>query len=539
MASLCFLPIVYLTTIDGTTNLFQPSFGGLVFVWFAPCPPEPWGNAKLAAEIEAMGLSLGAVTAKVCEPLKSRSPFPLAYVPLAPAMIHRRRVYLSSSAVFLWGTAATVLFSLPVPLQPTSGLGRQAAAWSAPAPGNLNQGGRANPATEGVLRAEARLPEPAHTPIAGLSRDLPWWPWILAFPVLGGLLWWLLRRATLVPPGSVSEALSLETGIALPTEEGAGGGLGAGATGTGAENAAVADPTQDATKDADQASDLASTLAPDPGNPVRRIILTPRSGHAAYAYWELPPSEVEALQRRNYGLTLKVHDVTDLDPAAGQTPHRTERVTCPTTAMGDCHLAIPQADRDYLVELGYEDDPLTWHALVRSESVRVPAQPHREEPQPAARPTIAMPPPEIPAPETPPRSIAGLSPSLGAEDIRKRVADAAIPHPGTTAATAALSAQTCRSACARWEIPLDQVTDLKTGKRRLTVRLYDVTEMPGFLASNPNSVQEFEAELAPQAERVLPIAVDDRDYLIEVGYVTGSGQWHVLAKSSPVRVPAC
>lgn len=69
MASLCFLPIVYLTTIDGTTNLYQPSFGGLVFVWLSPGPEGPGGDGDLAEKIEAMGLSLGAVTAKVCEPL--------------------------------------------------------------------------------------------------------------------------------------------------------------------------------------------------------------------------------------------------------------------------------------------------------------------------------------------------------------------------------------------------------------------------------------------------------------------------------------
>ena len=401
-----------------------------------------------------MGLSLGTVTATVCEPPTGQFAFSLAPVPCALAMTHRPRVPPPLSAAFLWLTAAAV-FTLPFTLQPDQ-----------------------------RRRASANLPPQEIVPLAGPNRDFPWWPWILAFPGAGGLLWWLLRETA---------------------------------------------PT----------FDQASTIAPTQAATDRRIILTPRSSHAAYAYWELPPSEVDALQRRNYGFFLKVHDVTDIDRVDRQAPHTTEILACPTAAIGDCHLPIPQANRDYLVELGYGDESATWHALVRSEPVRVPAQPAAIDVPTLGAAAIGMPAIGTPAVETAPRIDAGFTPGPGSEAVRSRVADAAIPHPGTTAAMASLSAQTCRSACARWEIPPDQVTDLRTGKRRLTVRLYDVTELPGFLASNPNSVQEFEAELAPQADRVLPIAVDDRDYLIEVGYVSGSGHWHVLAKSSPVRVPAC
>lgn len=369
-------------------------------------------------------------------------------------------------------------------------------------------------------------------PIAGPNRDFPWWPWILAFPALGGGLWWLLREIS--PP---SNTLALGTVGAIQTgrrsEQKA--EQSAGETGGTAEGNAGGKPGDGASASGEATDQASEQTALDQSAMDRRIILVPRSSHAAYAYWELPPSEVEALQRRSYHLSLKVHDVTDIDLVNRQTPHTTEMLACPTTAMGDCHLPIPQTDRDYLAELGYQDESSTWHALVRSEPVRVLTQPNSVEPQ------IAITPPalEITSTTTPATDATPQKAPPGLEAGQGRVVNAAIPRPGTTAAMASLVAQTCQSALARWDIAPDQVTDLKTGKRRLAVRLYDVTELPGFLASHPNSVQEFEAELAPQAERVLPIAVDDRDYLIEVGYVDGRGQWYVLAKSSPVRVPAC
>jgi hypothetical protein len=112
-----------------------------------------------------------------------------------------------------------------------------------------------------------------------------------------------------------------------------------------------------------------------------------------------------------------------------------------------------------------------------------------------------------------------------------------VPKPA--AARATLIPQTCHSAEAHWELSPDQLTDLQTGNYHLAVRLFDVTELPGGFSAGPNSMQDFDVDLVPQSSRVLPIAIDDRDYLIEVGYVTENGYWQVLAKSSPVRVPAC
>ncbi|PZU95344.1 MAG: hypothetical protein DCF32_22385, partial [Leptolyngbya sp.] len=113
-------------------------------------------------------------------------------------------------------------------------------------------------------------------------------------------------------------------------------------------------------------------------------------------------------------------------------------------------------------------------------------------------------------------------------------------RPPATAAPArvVLTPRDCRTADAHWELPTTTVADLKAGSRSLKARLYDVTELPGH-RHRLNSLQEFNAELVAQGDLQLPIAVDDRDYLVEVGYVDSNYQWQALAKSEPVRVPAC
>lgn len=297
-------------------------------------------------------------------------------------------------------------------------------------------------------------------PASATARGLPWWPWLLALPVLGGLLWWLLK-----------------------------------------DSAPVAAP-------------LAAPLAAAAD---RRIILTPRTCRDAYAYWELPEGEVEALRQQNCSLALKLHDVTDIADVDRQSPHNTYPFDCDTVAVGDRHLPVAVDDRDYLVELGYLGPDNVWHALARSAHVRVPACPSSITSSAAGAGVTAA---------------AGLG-ALG-------VGAAAIARPPETAAPARaiLTPRDCRTADAYWELPASTVDDLKAGSRSLKARLYDVTELPGH-GNRLNSLQEFNAELVAQGDLQLPIAIDDRDYLVEVGYVDSNYQWQALAKSEPVRVPAC
>jgi phosphate transport system substrate-binding protein len=244
----------------------------------------------------------------------------------------------------------------------------------------------------------------------------------------------------------------------------------------------------------------------------RRLILTPRNCRDAYAYWELPEAEVAALRRQNYPMALKLHDVTDIADVDRQPPHSTQQFTCDAVAVGDYHMPVDKDDRDYLVELGYLGANDTWHALARSSHVRVPACPNTGGHLPATTAIAAA--------------------TAGA------VATAAAPTP-TIPARVVFAARDCRHGYAYWELPQAQVSDLLAQGRSLRLRLYDVTELPGQVVGKPNNVQEFEANLTAQGDLHLPVAVDDRDYLVELGYSERAGDWHVLAKSEPVRVPVC
>lgn len=88
-----------------------------------------------------------------------------------------------------------------------------------------------------------------------------------------------------------------------------------------------------------------------------------------------------------------------------------------------------------------------------------------------------------------------------------------------------------------WDIPTEDRQAMKQqGGEKLALRLYDVTDID--LAHQPaHSVQQFECDELTQRQR-LAIALPDRDYLAEIGYLTPDNEWLSLARSSHVRVPA-
>lgn len=152
------------------------------------------------------------------------------------------------------------------------------------------------------------------------AQPRPWaereqaWGWLVAIPLLGGLLWWLLQRQT---------------------------------------------------------QQTAVTMAPQP-EPTGRLVLTPRHCRRAYAYWEVP-DELRAKQRERGGraLTLRLLDVTDRD-VERHPPNRIDQFPV-TEEQQDLHIPIPADDRSYLAELGYVTQENHWLPLTKSAAVHVPA----------------------------------------------------------------------------------------------------------------------------------------------------------------------
>lgn len=87
-----------------------------------------------------------------------------------------------------------------------------------------------------------------------------------------------------------------------------------------------------------------------------------------------------------------------------------------------------------------------------------------------------------------------------------------------------------------WDVPNEHREELRRqGGSRLALRFYDVTAI-NLDYQRPHSVQQYECdELA--REWYLPVPVSDRDYAVEIGYLTPDGRWLILARSTPVRIP--
>lgn len=87
-----------------------------------------------------------------------------------------------------------------------------------------------------------------------------------------------------------------------------------------------------------------------------------------------------------------------------------------------------------------------------------------------------------------------------------------------------------------WDIPNGHREELRRqGGIRLALRFYDVTAI-NLDYQRPHNVQQYECdELA--REWYLPVPVSDRDYAVEIGYLTGDGRWLLLARSASVRIP--
>jgi phosphate transport system substrate-binding protein len=96
----------------------------------------------------------------------------------------------------------------------------------------------------------------------------------------------------------------------------------------------------------------------------------------------------------------------------------------------------------------------------------------------------------------------------------------------------------CKSAYAYWEVSDEDKAALRRqGGEKMVLRLYDVTDIE-LDQQAAHWMQEYDCrELDPDLHVTIP--TDDRDYLVELGYVTPEGNWLKLVRSHFVRVPAC
>ncbi|MBI4784780.1 MAG: DUF4912 domain-containing protein [Oscillatoriophycideae cyanobacterium NC_groundwater_1537_Pr4_S-0.65um_50_18] len=91
-------------------------------------------------------------------------------------------------------------------------------------------------------------------------------------------------------------------------------------------------------------------------------------------------------------------------------------------------------------------------------------------------------------------------------------------------------------AYAYWDIPPEDWAEVhRAGVTSLALRFYDVTDVD-LEVQNPHSLQQYHCDEMAR-DWYIPVPVSDRDYIVEIGYVTGEGNWSMLARSIPVRIP--
>ncbi len=92
------------------------------------------------------------------------------------------------------------------------------------------------------------------------------------------------------------------------------------------------------------------------------------------------------------------------------------------------------------------------------------------------------------------------------------------------------------SAYAYWDIPNEDKEKLrKQGGEQLALRFYDVTGID-MDQQKPHSVRQYDCEEMTR-EWYIEVPMSDRDYIVEIGYVTEKGRWLLLARSLHVRIP--
>ncbi|MDB9524970.1 DUF4912 domain-containing protein [Oscillatoria sp. CS-180] len=337
------------------------------------------------------------------------------------------------------------------------------------------------------IEEEAAL-VPDGTAGGDIEGGVPGWLWLLGIPVLGGLLWWLLKNfgadaPPAPPPAAVPETPPAVTPEAVPV-----------------------------------AATTAAASSPEP-----RIVLTPRDHQDVYVYWEIPSDRLDAAQQEGGDrLKVRLYDVTDQAPDAALPPHTAE-FDCVGTEP-DRHLPIAVNNRDYRAEIGHVTADNRWLPLAISDAVRVPAQSTPSKGLGAAGATVVS------------AAAVGVGQRLS-EDSQ----DAEPITPESTGSVEAaqgdriiLTPRNDKKAYVYWEVSDESKATLKAaGGQDPQLRIYDVTDID-FTKQPPHSVLTYEVA-ETDCDRFIPLPSIDRDFIAEIGYRTEEGGWRELARSLHMR----
>ncbi len=290
---------------------------------------------------------------------------------------------------------------------------------------------------------------------------------------------------------------------------------------------------------------MASGTADQGVNMQGKITLTPRGSGQAEAEWDIPDAQKATVQQRGgQSLKLRLYDVTNVDlsqkrPQSFQEFAAAEEASSATVTI--------QPDRDYMAEVGYITSDRYWLLLARSNSIRIPSPPPTETADNAsgtdaalangaALATLAA-----LADDSTQAEVEATKYNVGQPDLSSEVlatVDDGLPGlpDGYGDSRIVLMPRDPQWGYVYWDAPNEAKEELRRqGGQRLALRLYDITDV-GLTHQSAHSLQQYDCdELA--RDWYVPIPVSDRDYIAEIGYLTGDGRWLLLARSNAVRIP--
>jgi len=286
-----------------------------------------------------------------------------------------------------------------------------------------------------------------------------------------------------------------------------------------------------------------AALAGNEGTIARsKITLAPHDDDQAFAEWDAP--DVHKAELRQHGgrtLKLRLYDVTGLNleqqrPQSFQEFAVAEDSTQYTTAI--------RPDRDYIAEIGYLTEDRYWLSLARSNAIRIPAQTPGETAV-AGGATLAagvgLAAIALRSGDKAQSDVEAAKYNVGQTDLSRETlasVDEGLPDlpEGYGDSRIVLMPRDPQWGYAYWDVPNEHKEELRRqGGQRLALRLYDVTDVD-LAYGSAHSLQQYDCdELA--RDWYVPIPVSDRDYIAEIGYLTGDGRWLLLARSNPVRIP--
>jgi phosphate transport system substrate-binding protein len=226
------------------------------------------------------------------------------------------------------------------------------------------------------------------------------------------------------------------------------------------------------------------------------VLLTPNTHKFADVSWEISDTSKQMLKNAGiFQLGLRLYDVTNLD-LSYQQPQLVQQYELDLETANST-VSIPETDRDYVAEIGYPIVGDRWVSIARSEIVRVFSPPFVED-----------------------------------EDIAVETASLHLPADDSTIT---LTPRTPKWAYASWSLSENRKEILhNAGVTQLALRLYDATDMD-LSYQQPQLVQQYECEEITH-DRYVAIPTSDRDYMIELGYVTEGDGWATIIRSTAVRV---